>query len=42
MPKTKPQPSSLEPKWPSPMQPEMRPLTLRRFWQVLLGRNASS
>jgi hypothetical protein len=28
-----------KPKRPNPMQPEMRPLTLKRFWKVLLGRN---
>jgi hypothetical protein len=38
MSKTEPKAASLKPKWPSPMQPEMRPLTLKRVWRVLLGR----
>jgi hypothetical protein len=39
MKKADPKTSSLEPKWPSPMQPSMRPLTWKRFWRILLGRN---
>jgi hypothetical protein len=31
---------SAQAKYPSPMQPSMRPLTWKRFWRILLGRNA--
>lgn len=36
--KTAPSTSTLKPKRPSPMQPEMRPVTLKNFWRVLLRR----
>jgi len=38
MSKAKPKTSSPEPRYPSPMQPEALPLTWRRFWRLLLGR----
>jgi hypothetical protein len=34
--------SSLEPKTPSPMQPSMLPLTWKRFWRILFGRETVS
>jgi hypothetical protein len=30
--------SSMEPRYPSPMQPEELPLTWKRFWRILFGR----
>jgi hypothetical protein len=30
-----------KPKYPSPMQPEALPLTWKRFWRLLFGRETS-
>jgi hypothetical protein len=42
MPAAKLKRPSVEPKYPSPMQPSELPLTWKSFWRILLGRETSA
>jgi len=37
-----PKKSSIEPRYPSPMQPSALPMNWKRFWRILLGRETAS